>query len=33
MSDPEDIETLAGEYVLGTLDATERAAVAARRLR
>jgi anti-sigma-K factor RskA len=33
MSDPEDIKTLAGEYVLGTLDATERAAVAARRLR
>jgi anti-sigma-K factor RskA len=33
MSDEEDIEALAGEYVLGTLDAAERAAVAARRLR
>jgi anti-sigma-K factor RskA len=31
MNDEEDIEALAGEYVLGTLDAAERAAVAARR--
>ena len=33
MSLPEDDEGLAAEYVLGTLDAAERAAVAARRLR
>jgi anti-sigma-K factor RskA len=33
MSDPEDIDALAGEYVLGTLDTAERAAVAARRSR
>ncbi len=33
MTDREDIEVLAGEYVLGTLDAGERAAVAARRQR
>ena len=33
MSEDEDIEALAGEYVLGTLDAAERAAVAARRQR
>jgi len=33
MSEPEDIDALAGEYVLGTLDAAERAEVAARRLR
>jgi anti-sigma-K factor RskA len=33
MSDPEDIDALAGEYVLGTLDAAERAGVAARRSR
>jgi len=33
MSDEEDIEALAGEYVLGTLDAAKRAAVAARRQR
>ena len=33
MNEPEDIEALAGEYVLGTLDAAERAAVAARRPR
>jgi anti-sigma-K factor RskA len=33
MSDDEDIEALAGEYVLGTLDAPERASVAARRRR
>ena len=33
MSDADDIDGLAGEYVLGTLDAAERAAVAARRLR
>ena len=33
MSEEEDIEALAGEYVLGTLDAAERAAVAARRQR
>ena len=33
MSDPEDIEALAGEYVLGTLDVAERTAVAARRPR
>ncbi len=32
MSGPEEIEALAGEYVLGTLDAAERMAVAARRL-
>jgi anti-sigma-K factor RskA len=33
MSEDEDIEALAGEYVLGTLNAAERAAVAARRQR
>lgn len=33
MTDDNDIEGLAGEYVLGTLDASERAAVAARRQR
>ncbi|SDR62554.1 Anti-sigma-K factor RskA [Rhizobiales bacterium GAS191] len=33
MSDQDDIDALAGEYVLGTLDAAERAAVAARRQR
>jgi anti-sigma-K factor RskA len=33
MSDQEDVEALAGEYVLGTLDGAERAAVAARRAR
>lgn len=33
MTTPDDIEVLAGEYVLGTLDAAERTAVAARRLR
>jgi anti-sigma-K factor RskA len=33
MSDREDIDGLAAEYVLGTLDASERAAVAARRQR
>ena len=33
MTDDKDIDGLAGEYVLGTLDASERAAVAARRLR
>lgn len=33
MTDAEDIDGLAGEYVLGTLDAAERATVAARRLR
>lgn len=33
MTDPEDLDLLAGEYVLGTLDAAERAAVAARRQR
>jgi anti-sigma-K factor RskA len=33
MSEEDDIETLAGEYVLGTLDAAERTAVAARRQR
>jgi anti-sigma-K factor RskA len=33
MSGPDDIDALAGEYVLGTLDAAERAEVAARRLR
>jgi anti-sigma-K factor RskA len=33
MSDTDDIEALAGEYVLGTLDAEERAEVAARRNR
>jgi anti-sigma-K factor RskA len=33
MNDPDEIEALAGEYVLGTLDAAERAAVAARRQR
>ena len=31
MTEPEDIDALAAEYVLGTLDAGERAAVAARR--
>jgi anti-sigma-K factor RskA len=31
MTEDEDIDALAGEYVLGTLDAAERAAVAARR--
>jgi anti-sigma-K factor RskA len=31
MTDRDDIEALAGEYVLGTLDAAERAAVEARR--
>ena len=31
MSTPDDIDALAGEYVLGTLDAAERADVAARR--
>lgn len=30
---PDDIDALAGEYVLGTLDPAERASVAARRLR
>ncbi|MFI4996795.1 MAG: hypothetical protein ACHQAQ_13565, partial [Hyphomicrobiales bacterium] len=33
MSDDDEIEALAGEYVLGTLDAAERASVAARRRR
>jgi len=33
MSEPDDIDALAGEYVLGTLDAAERAEAAARRLR
>lgn len=33
MTDDEDIEGLAAEYALGTLDAGERASVAARRLR
>ena len=33
MTDPDDLDLLAGEYVLGTLDAAERAAVAARRQR
>ncbi|CAA2143893.1 anti-sigma factor domain-containing protein [Hyphomicrobium sp. ghe19] len=33
MTDDNDIDAIAGEYVLGTLDAGERAAVAARRLR
>ena len=33
MSEHEDIEALAGEYVLGTLDAAERSAVTARRER
>jgi len=33
MSDFDDIDALAGEYVLGTLDAAERASVAARRQR
>jgi anti-sigma-K factor RskA len=33
MSTPDDIDALAGEYVLGTLDPAERAAVAARRQR
>ena len=33
MSDAEDIDVLAGEYVLGTLDAAERVAVAGRRRR
>ena len=33
MTDDEDIDALAGEYVLGTLDSGERTAVAARRLR
>lgn len=33
MTELEDIDALAGEYVLGTLDPAERAAVAARRLR
>jgi anti-sigma-K factor RskA len=33
MSESDDIDALAGEYVLGTLDAAERAEVAARRLR
>jgi anti-sigma-K factor RskA len=33
MNEPDDIEALAGEYVLGTLDSGERAAVAARRAR
>jgi anti-sigma-K factor RskA len=33
MTDQEDIDTLAAEYVLGTLDAAARAAVAARRTR
>lgn len=31
MSEPDDIEAVAGEYVLGTLDPAERAAVAVRR--
>jgi anti-sigma-K factor RskA len=33
MTDDKDIDALAGQYVLGTLDVGERAAVAARRLR
>jgi anti-sigma-K factor RskA len=33
MSTPDDIDALAGEYVLGTLDPAERVAVAARRQR
>lgn len=33
MTDRDDIDALAGEYVLGTLDASERAAANARRLR
>ncbi|MBS0240309.1 MAG: anti-sigma factor [Proteobacteria bacterium] len=33
MTDEDDIEALAGEYVLGTLDREERMAVSARRLR
>ena len=33
MSDEDDIDALAGEYVLGTLDADERAEITARRLR
>ena len=33
MTDDNDIDAIAGEYVVGTLDAGERAAVAARRLR
>jgi anti-sigma-K factor RskA len=33
MTTPDDIDALAGEYVLGTLDAAERATVAARRQR
>lgn len=33
MTERDDIDGLAGEYVLGTLDAGERAAIAARRLR
>jgi anti-sigma-K factor RskA len=33
MTPPDDIEALAGEYVLGTLDVAERATVAARRQR
>jgi len=33
MTERDDIDVLAGEYVLGTLDAAERAAVSARRLR
>lgn len=33
MTDENDIDAIAGEYVLGTLDAGERASVAARRLR
>ena len=33
MIDENDIEGLAGEYVLGTLDGAERTAIAARRLR
>lgn len=33
MTDDDDIDALAGEYVLGTLDAGERSVVAARRLR
>ena len=33
MNDPEDIEGLAGEYVLGTLDPLERARLASQRAR
>jgi anti-sigma-K factor RskA len=33
MTDDDDIDALAGEYVLGTLDAAERTAVASRRVR